>query len=220
MAQYFTDFSEYSTDSFPSDWNVEYDEGVSEVKSRVDASNGMVLLSNPFYNGEHAVSWSDAGDSSNGPVQIYARVKAPTTQANVRIALCGSGDEGYRNLYALRIRVSGPSIIKYVNDSFYEIGSSYYEVSNFDSTEYYHLKLEKDGSTLRGKLWQNTAEPSWQLTVTDTSLTSGWIGTHVRSGDSGYYSDFGVGTNGDPAPMSPVTSSIPAAPTGLTLTEL
>lgn len=220
MAQYFTDFSEYSIGSFPSDWNTEYSEGGASVISEATATGGTELDSSPFFSGEYAISWSIAGNVQSEPVQIYSRLKSPGNWANVRVALCGSGDEFNRNSYELRVISSGPSIIRYVNDSFSNIASASSQVSGLDNNQYYHFRFEKDGSTLRAKLWQGTAEPYWQVTATDTLHSSGWVGIHTRNRDNGFYDVFSVGTAGDPAPTSPVTSSIPAAPTGLTLTEL
>lgn len=70
------------------------------------------------------------------------------------------------------------------------------------------IRVEIDGSTLRGRVWKWTdPEPStWQLSVTNTAIASGKPGLARRQGtgspDATDFDFWSAGTDGDAAPLS------------------
>jgi len=92
---------------------------------------------------------------------------------------------------------------------------------NGGSTTGWDYRFRANGTDLKAKLWQTgTTEPSsWTLTTSDSSITSGYTAVFGYSFPITTCDVFGVGTDGDSAPKTAISSpSPPSAPTNLSLT--
>jgi len=78
---------------------------------------------------------------------------------------------------------------------------------NHSAITYNWLRLRVTGDRIQSRIWEATdPEPSvWHTDDIDGEITAaGWVGLFSRTNDSVFIARFGVGTDGDPAPMAPV----------------
>jgi hypothetical protein len=92
-----------------------------------------------------------------------------------------------------RSYIDGSKLIvqKRVNGTMTTIGSTAFAATGGTS---YSLRFRVVGTTLYARVWQtsNTEPTNWMITVTDTSLSSGYCGLRVRlqSGVTANYTSF------------------------------
>lgn len=218
MAQFFTDFSEYTVGAIPGDWTERWATASHTwgVQSNAAASNGVVLRALGSVDGRRALSWNTPGTPTDA--EIVCR-----WQTNV---LGNNGD----NYYQLRLRGSGASgtetcywtNLGHPQNNPIVTGELFNGTNSFHLLEdpsvsvsintWYWLRLRVTGTSIQGRRWADgTTEPTTWTTTTDATITTaGWVGVGNFSGDNANrdFDIVGVGTDGDPAPISPVNTSI------------
>ena len=72
----------------------------------------------------------------------------------------------------------------------------------WDTTNWWWTRIEASGTTIRSRVWQfGTAEPtSWNVTGTDASYSSGYVGLMSRPNVALKFAFFSVATGGNVAP--------------------
>jgi hypothetical protein len=230
MAQYFTDFNEYTTGAFPSDWTQEY-ASVSTKSVIVDPSDPgnkvLKIASDGSGFGRDVITWDEiVAGTETADYEILARFNVNQPKAT-RFWLAGmvSGSEGSETLYVGADRPTNDrvEVVKYVSGSFSSLVENYGYVDY--TGQYAWLRVRKSGTSLKLRRWPDTdSEPSsWDIETTDSSITAGGrigIGfiSQFDAGDFAYVDKFGVGTNGDSAPNSPTTG--PNTPINPSITNL
>jgi len=225
MAQYSTDFSEYATDSVPTDqdWSNHWNEGGLTTNIIKDDIFGTVQYLGGKYwhldkasSGNHILAWDDIdsdadrddvemllkwsmqdGDDGIYNIGLSARASGATSGTRTQYVLWFDGQSKYLHLR------------KVVNGTSTELAKSYFAGELLDG-KFGWLRFRINGSSLKGKWWtEQQPEPDWQLEHTNTDITAaGWVGIPIYSVDNSYiYVDyFSAGTNGDVAPW-PATDS-------------
>lgn len=219
MAQYFTNFSEYATTVQPSDWTERFVDANNAwtVESSADAgvTGGKVLVLDKLGNSRNMLSWDaiDA-DANRDDVEIVFKSKLPDGERfDVRAAGRGAGAAASETCYVGGYRFqdfsfSNAEIHKYVNGvSTLNLDSPPSGWEDLPNNTWYWTRFRINGTTLQEKFWRDgTEEPTeWELSATDSSITDpGWVGLFVFTGvaDGQIVDSFGVGTNGDAAPLS------------------
>jgi hypothetical protein len=232
MAQHFTDFSEYTLGEIPADWPVEW--GLIEraiVAGNPEAGSGQSLFlehqGSSF--SRNAVSWGVPVDAAVMSVstRFISDYKASTVDDGiVSPVLCGRGTQSTRSGYYVFIRGSGALDLRRANNGSISTVAS---VSTF-IPELLQVDLSVDFSInavgeIKAYIWlTGDSKPTTPtLSYTDASpLPAGWAGfldlSNVNhDGTNLYY--FGVGTDGDPAPTTPVSAN-PNTPINLGATNI
>jgi hypothetical protein len=94
---------------------------------------------------------------------------------------------------------------KYVSGTLTNLGT--YNLTTNNPDTYYYIRIRANSTAIKAKLWAaSEVEPaSWQIEVTDSSVTSaGWVGIHTFDDEMSPYdfASFAVGTNGDEARLT------------------
>lgn len=211
MAQYYTDFSEYTTGQHPAGWTQRRDEATSwSVEADAGATGGKVLrFPGKAANTQSILTW-DAIDSDSGraDVEFLIRYRYGGTSASLyawaRDASTSSGATGYRmgdSYTGTTIGIIG----KYVSGSYSNIYTAGGGAINATNTWAY-IRAQISGNSLRVRVWRDgNAEPNtWSGTGTDNSLSTGRVGIMIFNTAPVDIDWIGIGTGGDPAPDSPV----------------
>lgn len=209
MAQYFTDFSEYTAGGAPSDWTDRGDGGsVYEVVADATSTGGKHLdVSTTGGFGRRLLSWDAIdGDAGRADFEIVTRARLVTGVARSwtggRASGSGSSLVGYIGTH--RPHNDRFEIVRYEPDF-----ASLAEVSwTPNIPQWVWQRFRVNGTSLKFRRWDDgDAEPStWQIEITDSSVTAaGSVGlgqpaTGPGQTDIALFDVFGVGTNGDPAP--------------------
>lgn len=214
MAQYFTDFSEYTTGAQPSDWTPRWvtTNAVWEVRADGGATGGKYLFHQRTSGAARsAISWDaiDAdADRANVEIVFRWRSSAQGTsrmQSLLRGSGSGSTETGYIHGWAFG-SFSGVHAAYYNNGSFTRFGED--ARTGIAGGTWMITRARINGSDHKVKHWvASDPEPvDWDIEETDSTITAaGWVGLHQFSNLSDYEVDWvGVGTNGDSAPMSAV----------------
>jgi hypothetical protein len=214
MAQYFTDFSEYNTGSPPTDWSTMEDSNtVSKIQTDSSATGGKVWYHDPG-NSDDFILWDSISATD---IEIVCRFKLTENQYLFGLVGRMNNEFGYSS------QTDGfvaPAIRRWDNSDYTILGSG--SIASVLG-EFAWIRLRINGSTINSKYWFDTnSEPSnWQVTVTDSTYSgSGGAGIFQFRDRKCEIDIFGVGTDGSTAPTSSGGTTIPNAPTGLTLTEL
>ncbi|MEX1093324.1 MAG: hypothetical protein WEF28_09220, partial [Acidimicrobiia bacterium] len=212
MTQYFTDFSEYSTGSAPSDWTRRHNTtGVGwTVEADAGATGGKVLRRGTASGTDRrSLSW-DAIDSDpdRDDVEILFRFRS-ATKLDARAFVRGSGGSGNETMYTLGLASpSGNNTLrvgKYDGGTFTALNDTAY--AGYTTNTWFWCRMQVQGTTLRRRVWEDgTTEPtSWVDPQTDSAVTAaGWVGVFNFQADAVDIDLFGVGTNGDTAPSEAV----------------
>lgn len=224
--QYFTDFSEYTTGSLPSDWTRRWASDGTDWIVRADAgSSGGKSL---FVEGDGAshrrmLSWNIL-DSASATVEMYWTFSLESTSNDCFGAARGSGSASSEQAYRIGYNQAsrGYELAKYVSGSYTRIS---YGALSLSTGTWYKSRALVSGNNLKLRTWLATdSEPgTWNLEATDTSITTaGWIGLaafYSTSGESNgaRFGEYGVGLNGQPAPTAPLAP--PDPPTNVSATD-
>lgn len=203
MAQFYTDFSEYTPDSdiTNEDWSIIDGSGTYTIREQsgdyyvegenVDDNPGSTLI----WDGKNGADieivaqlrYSGSGDILIGPVTRWS-----------------SGFDGYGG------QVEVNTALNYEEEGIYRISGStrFTEANQFEANipASFWIRFRTNGDSLQYKKWEDgSSEPSsWTLSVTDSVLSSGETGIHAIDISSYELAEFGVGTDGDTAPTEPV----------------
>ena len=208
MAQYFTDFTEYSTGSQPSDWtNLRDSGGDWTVESDSDGvGDRILLLSGGDEFSEEVLTWDVASGSDVEILVKWRQEDSDDTSASRPILRAQGGSN--RNHYFSSIFRDGENqwIEKYTDDTYSDIGSGG-GPDAFSFTSWTWTRFRINGSSLHSRSWDDgTSEPSdWHVEATDSDHSSGETGLGRRdAGPDLEFDKVGVGTEGDAAPSEEV----------------
>ncbi len=190
MAEWYTDFSEYSTGSAPSDWTERWETTLvapEVVDTWGEYGDTSLELAGGGTFGWYALSWDDIG-SAVGDVDILAKFQVPSTLSYpgryVSLIARGGGSDGSEDgivlfFYPYYTEVYG-RLYAIVNGSFTWLGSNLYPTSPGST---FWMRLNVTGSSgsisVKAKIWDDaSSEPaSWDEETTSTaSLSTGWVG--------------------------------------------
>ena len=212
MAQYFTDFSEYSlgqisNNESDADWTawLYYHDAWDIV-----TVSGDKRLSNPSTNGaRRALTWDAV--PSVADVEIYAEVPPnvgggfPNSTFALRLDpaqnLYNNGNSAY--LCRVGLQGSNATVFGYANSSTFSAASAAHGVSDTANAK---VRVRVVGANFKVRIWAaGDPEPTtWLIDVDDSTIsTAGLVGSNFFNG-GGVFTTYGVGTNGDPAPTSAV----------------
>ena len=217
MAQYFTDFSEYTKDVAPSDWSQPWAAfATAEVRtSRYAGATGdaAFYIASGGANARYLITWDKVDpDVSRADCEVVMRFRHSEGNAHFHTMSRAAGSSGSESGYRLGATTSLTRVIaKYVAGTFTSLSAS---GDGIGSGAWHWVRSRVSGTDLKIKVWTEPAgEPAgWDLESTDSDISAaGSVGFFQFTGDRSVDMDlFGVGTGGDTAPTSPVS----AGPTG------
>lgn len=220
MAQFYTDFSQYSTSqrlSDTDDWTLVRGSDRTTIVDDASSPGGQSLdvvvpdfqgtfnelIKHDDLTGSDVQMWVKVSGLDEGAGRFGLAVR--DTEGSSREETAGyqfSNDHDFTG-HDLRIRV-----VEENEDSSNQIG---YEGDALDDgIEDIEFRLESSGDQHSVKVWDtNNSEPEWDLQVTDDTVTdSGALGLALM-GEGDYTIDaIGIGTDGDPAPTEPVDDDV------------
>ena len=221
MAQYYTDFRyTWPQNTAPGGWKQEWDNLATKITFNNPAEGTNLSMEYGPQNTafvRSAISWDYASPSRVSSVvvrffNIFGSVENRTICGPV---ICGRGTQSTRTGYYVWLRLSGPLVLgKVVNGTEFTLAStapsSLFPTDNAEYDVFCELSVDA-GGTVKTWMWlasDNKPEtPTLQFNDSADPLPSGWVGvTNVSSLTVTNINVllFGVGTNGDPAPTSPV----------------
>jgi hypothetical protein len=220
MAQYFTDFSEYTSEAQPSDWTRRFGTGTWTAEDDAGATGGKVLRQVGPTNFDF-LAWDaiDADvDRDDSEVLFRARfTTAGGTNTEIRALHRGSNTSG-RTGYVNGLRPGTTS----ANSSYLNAGSfTDIQATNPgglpSADQWFWVRSRVVGTTIQLRFWlDGNAEPgTWTFENTDATVAgAGWIGLYSNRDQLIEVDVYGVGTNGDAAPDEAVSTDPAAALTG------
>lgn len=202
MAQYFTDFSEYTTGQEPSDWtkygetsrvyNVEFVSGVGNVLRGTYGGTNQTVTT---------FMWDSVPNHADSDVLLRMRfTEQGEDDFSIMNRATGASDAYRGDKVADQRRVS-----KRVTGSFTSLGSQIHpDDTAIDQGDWFWIRLRTNGSDIEVSIWMDVdPEPgSPHLTATDTSLASGQVGIGQYRNRTFEISQYSVGTAGDVAPST------------------
>jgi hypothetical protein len=213
MAQFFTNWSSDTIGAAPVGWTRTWGTGtwavaadtIRYVRGTVGANNWQLL------------TW-DAPGSALTDSEIVVKVRASSQAGDaIHLWLRASGTSTARNGYYLGSNAGGAfDLLKSVGGTVTALGSS--SGFAYSANVWFWVRFQASGTTVRCRAWADgTAEPAtWNLTTTDSAITSGGIGIGFwYAPPSRDYAIVGVGTGTDSAPIAPVGGG----PTPVTYTQ-
>lgn len=203
------DFEDNTIGNVPSGWAVQWGTGFT-----VQELNSQKSLRHVHTSGQrNGLRFTDAGVLSDG--EIYCEIQRVTgSTPNFGLVFCLSGSGGSESAYQLVNYGTTLRLGKYVSGAFISISTA--AITALNGNTWYSIKMKKDGTSLYGKLWQKgTAEPDWQVTGTDSSLSSGYVGVMAFNANSTvYYDNFAINEYSTPGTYTTATptDTLPADP--------
>ena len=215
MAQYGTDFSEYTTGQQPSDWTKRFVSDIEWlVEEDVSGTGGRLIRgSTGSGSSRNGLSWDAIdSDADRADTQIFMRVRFPVSVSNAEVLTMSRASDPApgANMYrhGLRPYNTEISLASYVDGSYSGFGDA---IGPNSVGTFYNILTETRGSNHKIKVWiDGNSEPTlWDLEATDFGLSAaGWIGIFRFRPDAVDIDFYGVGTGADDAPRT-VSSPTP-----------
>jgi len=211
-ATYRTNFSAYEMGTTPADWTPEHASGSDDWATAAERSpaGSAVLRFDSDTSARHALSYDQVGTAADVEVLGLFRVselsQSPT--AGGRLVLRGSGSAGDESAYFVNVRDSRFGVWKYDGGS----SDRLVEWGEPADGQWYLARFRASGDRLRARVWPAGAdEPAeWDADVTDTSLSSGWVGVGSYSEFADDWGFLSVGVGGESAPMPDTSTAEPS----------
>ncbi len=226
MAQFFTDFTEYSTGAQPSDWTERWhtgDAAATVESSGIPSGGGDQALKIIVSTGSrYALSWDEVGFPV-GDVEILVRYYLPTIPPSVngpRALVCGAGDDSSESAYFMTWGDDSGAITQLAEyNNAASTAHTQTAQAGAAAGEWWWVRLQRNGNVIRSRNWEDgDNEPgSWDESVSDSSLTGGWVGVSGFDADTYWVDQIGVGTGVSSAPSSAVLAGTPIDGGGLPL---
>lgn len=203
---YTTDFSEYEPGGVPSDWSPKHASTAEDwlIASAATPIGNRVLRFNGDSNTRHALSWDTIGTASTAELIGVFRVEniSQDVTATARLVVRGSGGSDTENSYFFNVRDEGFGIWKYLNGD----STILSEWGTPQEDQWYIARFSADTDQLKARVWPLPEdEPtSWDSSVTDGALDSGWVGVGTFSEYTDYWSYLSVGIGGASAQLPQV----------------
>lgn len=204
MALFFNDFSQYSAGDSPTsgmdDWDYVRKAGMDyEIIENQDFSNGIGFEVRDVTNdADYSLArWNAVSGTNLEGVMRYRFYESKYSHA---LGLRVNDDSYY--LGDTRGFDLSPRIRMWDSNN---LGSTLVSGNKSISTgTWYRMRFRINGDTLKNKIWEDgTTEPSsWDVSVTDTNISSGKVGLGGFSSSSRYaqFDWLGIATEGDTAP--------------------
>lgn len=228
MAQYYTNFGEYTSGAAPTGWT---SRAISQTWTIIDdaaATGGKRLKVSGGSDGNAGLSWDSIdSDANRANVEVLMRIQSSSRTAGENY--CGAmvrayASGGYLYGYAARIIRSSVFVDSLCRVQLVKMsGTSWTTPADyvFDwqaSTDCW-VRFRANGTSLRVRIWAvGAAEPgTWHIDHTDSTYGSaGWVGAYnYESNGNKLWDVFSVGTNGETAnstpPVTPVSRQFPAS---------
>jgi len=184
---FYTDFSEYTSDEAPNDWTRRWSTSGDGwiVRNQAGATGGKVLeFQNSSTGGRRALSWNELDTPDATDVEITMRFKGfasagTNNQSDPRVLVRGSYPSSNENGYTHGFRwgTDDLRINAYKNGSFDSMNNI---SQNNDLEEWYFAKVRVEGNDHKAKVWKDgDTEPDWQNEAADSSSPitgDGWVG--------------------------------------------
>jgi hypothetical protein len=223
MALYFTDFSEYTAGSQPSDFTERWDTAaVTATVETVSGTSGGVALRFVSGSGPAAISWDEIdGDPDRDDVEILTRTRRTTTAGSNSMGVLARAVnlEATRTGYFSTIS-GGLRTDRYLNGGYSSFSSTSFAIA-FEV--WYYVRARFNGTNVKLKAWSGDLvdEPSdWGIETTNSDISgAGWVGFFNFHDGTIEYDFLGVGTNGDQAPSSAPTPGL-ETPINPSITDL
>jgi hypothetical protein len=230
MAQYSTDFSEYTTGQQPSDMTkrwVTASVAWTVIESAISGVTGGKVLELTRSGGNSRSGLSlDAidSDADRADVEVLVKTQHPTTANDFGGILFsrGSGISTLENLYRSGVRWAATESSLISDLAEYNSGSfaqGPLTAQSLSADTWYWIRARWNGTTRQLRFWADgDSEPgTWAEEDTDASITAaGWVGlfSFASTEATQIYDFLSVGTNGDTAPGIPPSGAFVGA--GLT----
>lgn len=202
MAKYLEDWSGHTLNAPPSGWTDRLEmSGNDPVVLATGVPDGSINGRALYITSGKTYSW-DALDGT-GDLNILAKVWGRNSTNPLDISVRHSGTtENDRYGYRLNISPTQPGTLQLNRHIGSAYGSLFAVLHNNNVGTWWMVRFEVTGSTLRYKVWRESeAEPgSWNVSVSDSNDTSGWIGLGGLYGflSLEWWVDWiSVGTDGD-----------------------
>lgn len=180
-AKLFTDFSEYTTGSQPSDWVQRWVASTWTVETDALATNGVVLRHNAVSGtGRRALSWSRADSLNTGinSQEMLVKFKSANISSALRTLMRGSGTSANTTGVVGYVQSSGVKrIFEYLGGSTGGIVDAPGTIS-YNSNSWYLIRHKVVGTTHSWRLWlASTPEQStWDVTIVSPTTNTGFCG--------------------------------------------
>lgn len=187
-----TDFSEYTTDAFPSGWtdfyySTRFDNSIVESNSAVMAPVGSKKLSASVSSGSHTqiLTWDDVGSVDDCDILVKWSDMEMSSLYGPYIGARVSGTSASPTLYRLEVCYRYCRLSSIVAGTDTTIAARDHEFDSSGGDLWVRFKL--DGSSLKVKYWAADAvEPAnWIIEVTNTA-----IGSTGAVGIGSYYDSY------------------------------
>lgn len=220
MAQYYTDFEEYTAGETPSDWTPKLDATANWLIYE-DVTFGKCLRNTSTASGRKLITWDAVPDTAD--VEVYFEFFAPVgtlvvaTYGAARVDpsknTSAANAEFYRFGFDEETLNAGDTFFdKYLSGTFTSVTSAERDLGVTGATVF-ACRASFVGTAVKVRCWDTAgAEPStWDIETTDSSISAaGAVGLFRFStfnAGNYRYNAFGVGTGGDPAPTSAPAST-------------
>lgn len=211
MAQYFTDFSEYTTSAEPSDWTKRWvtSNVTWEVREDGGATGGKLLFHTVSGGAQRsALSWNEIdSDGDRDDVEIVFKWRSTGSATSRMLGLArGSGsassETGYVHGWS-HGSYSGVAAQKYVSGTFSRFGEDAQSAISANTWQITRVRINGTSHSVKHWLAADSEPGTWDVEATDSAISAaGWVGLMQFSNLPDYEVDwYGVGTNGDTAPM-------------------
>ncbi|MDX1559723.1 MAG: Ig-like domain-containing protein [Marinobacter sp.] len=204
MAQHFWTADDYSVGATTTDaWEERYEVDSQLVQSDADGKYLEIIHRNKASGG---IEFLPSGDSSD--TRVLALLKAAGANFDNAVYVRGNPyNISNRNFYSVDIISSVLRLSKYVNGTRTTLASV---TNTITLTNQFWVELEAIGTTVRARVWADgdpkPAAPTLEKTNETSIAGPGAAGIGLYDITVKAY-QFGVGTNGDTAPSSPVSST-------------
>jgi hypothetical protein len=215
MAQYYTDFEEYTAGETPSDWTPKLDATANWLIYE-DATFGKCLRNTSTASGRKLITWDAVPDTAD--VEVYFEFFAPvgslvvSTFGAARVDPSKNAAAASAHFYRFgfdeeTIDAGDALFDKGLDGTFTSVTSAEKDLG-FAGATVFACRASFVGTAVKVRCWDTaSAEPStWDIETTDSSISAaGAVGLFRFStfNPGNYrYNAFGVGTGGDPAPTS------------------
>ena len=173
---YLETFGSYAIGTAPTSLEAQVASATISVETDIARSDGKVLrMTNPAAQ-DMAYRYAPAGQFADGQVMAaFYYLKTANSPHRVYGRLV---DSTTTSAYYLNTANDAVTLVKEINGTTLTTLASA-SISTFTDGTFTWMRLELAGTTLRGKIWQGTAnnEPTtWTLSATDTTIASGYVG--------------------------------------------
>lgn len=218
MANYYTDFSEYTTDAQPSDWTEVWDTGQTFiVRANGSYTGGKYLEAKESLDYQRTgLSWNDV-DGVSADQELLCRFNVGTAGIFLP-ALRASGTEAARTGYILLFRNDSTGYILRKAVAGTETALATVSFTINDNT-FYWVRFRAYGTAIKVRVWADgDSEPgTWNTEVTNGDVTGAGkvqVGTSGNTGNNILVDTVAVATGGDTATNA---TSVTVTPTVISL---